>query len=377
MADKPLAVMSLVTEEGRGGSDRLALELSGGLKSRGHRVIWGSPSDCALNDEARDAGLEMFPLAPWESGHLIDLSSLLHFCRDERIAIVNTHHSRGRHMLLRAKLAGLAAKVVFTRHCILKTLPYVGSFFHNFLVDMNIAVSNVVRESLVRGGVWSHKAVTIYGGIDAGRFENCPAADIAVVKQKYARKNAFTVGMVARLQHARRFDPGGPTLKGHDLLFSSLSRLPRDITLLLIGPDTKEDREKLAAIARYHGVGEERLTFCGFQGNIAPFYKIMDLHVLPSPNEGLGLAVIEAMAAGVPCIGADSGGIREIIDDGTNGFLFRPGDSDDLASRIVVLREDAEKRKLFVVKGREKVREKFGIEKTVAETETIMSRLLR
>jgi glycosyltransferase involved in cell wall biosynthesis len=377
MADRPLTVMSLVTEEGRGGSDRLALEVSRGLKSRGHRVIWGSPSDCALNEEARDAGLEMFSLAPWESGHLIDLSSLIHFCRDERVAIVNTHHSRGRHMLLRARLAGLRTKVVFTRHCILKTLPYLGSFFHNFLVDMNIAVSNVVRESLVHGGVWSHKAVTIYGGINAGRFENCPAADIEAVRRKYARKDAFIIGMVARLQHTRIFDPGGPTLKGHDVLFRSLSRLPNDIILLLIGPDTKEDREKLAAIARHHGVGEDRLTFCGFQENIVPFYKIMDLHVLPSPNEGLGLAVIEAMAAGVPCIGVDSGGVREIIDNGTAGFLFRPGDSDDLASRIRILREDAEKRKLFVLKGREKVREKFGIEKTVGQTEKIMYGLLR
>lgn len=369
--------MSLVTEEGRGGSDRLALEVSAGLKSRGHRVIWGSPSDCALNDEARDAGLEMFPFAPWESGRLIDLSSLIHFCRDERVAIVNTHHSRGRHMLLRARLAGLGAKVVFTRHCILKTLPYFGAFFHNFLVDMNIAVSNVVRESLVHGGLWPRNTVTIYGGIDAERFENCPAADIEPVRRTYARKDAFTIGMVARLQHGRAFDPGGPTLKGHDVLFKALSHMPGDITLLLIGPDTKEDREKLAAIARHHGVGEERLIFCGFQKNIAPFYKVMDLHVLPSPHEGLGLAVIEAMAAGVPCIGADSGGIREIIDDGKDGFLFRPGDSGDLASRILILRESAAKRNLFVLKAREKVRNKFGIENTVVQTEKIMHALLR
>jgi glycosyltransferase involved in cell wall biosynthesis len=377
MADRPLTVMSLVTEEGRGGSDRLALEVSAGLKSRGHRVIWGSPSDCALNDEARDAGLEMFPLATWESGRLIDLSSLIHFCRDERVAIVNTHHSRGRHMLLRARLAGLGGKVVFTRHCILETLPYLGAFFQNFLVDMNIAVSNVVRESLLYGGVWSRKAVTIYGGIDAGRFEQCPAADIEAVKRKYARTGAFTIGMVARLQHARTFDPGGPTLKGHDVLFRALSRVPGDITLLLIGPDTKEDREKLAAIARHHGVGKERLSFCGFQKDITPFYKIMNLHVLPSPNEGLGLAVIEAMAAGVPCIGADSGGIREIIDDGKDGLLFRPGDSEDLASRILILRESVEKGNPFELKAREKVRKKFGIENTVSQTEKVMYELLQ
>jgi glycosyltransferase involved in cell wall biosynthesis len=79
----------------------------------------------------------------------------------------------------------------------------------------------------------------------------------------------------------------------------------------------------------------------------------------------------------VPCIGADSGGIREIIDDGKDGFLFRPGDSGDLASRILILRESAAKRNLFVLKAREKVRNKFGIENTVVQTEKIMHALLR
>lgn len=377
MTDKPLTVMNLLTEEGRGGSDRLALDISRGLKHRGHRIIWCAPSDCALNAEARDAGLEMFDLHPWEAGHLIALSSLTKFCKDEGVDIVNAHHSRGRHMLLRARFMGLRAKVVFTRHCILKTLPYLGSFFHNFLVDMNIAVSDVARKSLIYSGIWPGRVVTVYGGIDVGKFEHCSPDTIKAVQQKYARKDAFTIGIVARLQHAKKFDPGGPTLKGHEILFSALARFSGDATLLLLGPEKKEDIEKLKAIAKRHGLAEDRLTFCGFQEDIVPFYKIMDLNVLPSPSEGLGLAVIEAMAAGVPCIGADSGGIREIITDGIDGLLFRPGDSDDLAAMIRVLYESREKSGLFAARGREKVKEKFDIEKTVRETEKILYGLLR
>jgi glycosyltransferase involved in cell wall biosynthesis len=376
MTDRPLTIMNLLTEEGRGGSDRLALDISRGLKRRGHRIIWCAPSDCALNDEARDAGLEMFDLCPWESVHLTALSSLVQFCKDKGVDIVNSHHSRGRHMLLRARLMGLGAKVVFTRHCILRTLPYLGCFFHNFLVDMNIAVSDVARKSLIHSGIWPSRAVTVHGGIDVGKFENAPWDTIEAVRQKYTRKDAFIIGMVARLQHAKRFDPGGPTLKGHEVLFRALAGFRGDITLLLLGPEIKEDREKLKAIARYHGLAEDRLAFCGFQEDIVPFYRIMDLNVLPSPTEGLGLAVIEAMAAGVPCIGADSGGIQEIITNGVDGFLFRPGDSDDLAAMIRVLYKNREMRGLFVSKGREKVREKFDIEKTVGETEKILRRLL-
>ncbi len=376
MRNKPLTVMTLMTEEGKGGSDRLALDISRGLRSLGHRIVWCAPSDCALNKEAGDCGLEMLKLPPWESARVMDPSSLIRFCRNEGIDIVNAHHSRGRHLLLRARLSGLGAKVVFTRHCILKTLPYLGSFLQNFIVDMNIAVSEVARRSLIRSGIWPGRAVTIYGGVDVSKFGECSEESVAAVRRRYAGKGVFTVGMVARLQHARRFDPSGPTLKGHEILFRALAGSPEDTSVLLLGPETAEDIEKLKAIARYNGLADERITFCGFQEDMAPFYKIMDLNVLPSAGEGLGLALIEGMAAGVPCIGADSGGIREIISDGVDGFLFKPGESADLAERIRILREDGEKRRLFASKGKKKAKEKFDIGNTVKETEGVFFQLL-
>ena len=139
----------------------------------------------------------------------------------------------------------------------------------------------------------------------------------------------------------------------------------------MLGVWGDKDIENLKAVADYNGLSPAALTFCDFQKDIAPFYKIMDLNVLPSRNEGLGLTLIEAMAGGVPCIGADSGGIREIIDEGVNGFLFAPGDSNALAEKIRTLREDAGMRDRFVTNGKEKVARLFDIKRTVSETEKV------
>lgn len=371
-----LTILNLISGNGRGGSDRLALDISKGLGRLGHRVIWASPSNCELIQEAAAAGLEIYN--PYPSGR-IDMSGLspfIKFCRDEKVDIVNTHHSHARHMLLVARLRGLRSKVVFTRHCILSGIPYIGAFYFN-LIDLNIAVSNAVKESLLRGGIAEGRAVAVYGGIDIEKFSDPQADKVEMVRKRFSRNGAFTIGIVARYTGAKKFNPDDPTMKGHEFLFRAISALPGHFNVLVLGVWGDRDIEYLKLVAEHNGLSSQKLTFCDFQEDIAPFYKIMDLNVLPSQNEGLGLTLIEAMAAGVPCIGADSGGIREIIDDGINGFLFQPGNSKDLCEKINILKKDAETRKLFIINAKEKVARLFEIKHTVAETEKIFYSLIK
>jgi glycosyltransferase involved in cell wall biosynthesis len=357
MRDRRLAVMNLISGNGRGGSDRLALDISRGLKRSGHRVIWGAPGSCELNAEALDAGLELYdPYAPAENGASA-VRALVRFCRDEGIEIVNSNHSKDRHLLFSARFRGLRPKAVFTRHCILRGAPYIGTFYYN-LLDLNIAVSNAVKESLLSGGVWRSKVAMIYGGIDIAKFSEPSEQEVFRIRREYRREGAFTIGIVGRYNGGKNFSPAAPSMKGHEFLFRALSVMEGSFQVLVLGVWGEEDIRNLRKVAEYCGLSAERLTFCEFQWEIAPFYKIMDISVLPSRNEGLGLTLIEAMAAGVPCIGADSGGIREIITDGVDGLLFSHGDRD-----------------LFVSNGREKVK-RFDIRRTVEETEKVFCGLV-
>lgn len=374
--NRPLTIMNLIADDGMGGSDRLAIDISKALKKRGHRVIWGSPSYCYLIEEARQNGIEIYNPYPSGLRDMKGLPALMQFCRKEGIDIVNAHHSHSRHMLLLAGLRGLKAKIVFTRHCIYRTVPYLGAFPQNLAVDMNIAVSDIIKRSLIRHGIQGKKVARVYGGIDIEKFDNIDPRKVEAARARYARKGAFNIGIVARLQHAKSFSPEKPTLKGHEVLFRAASGLDADFNLLVLGPKEEQDIAKLKLVALHNGLDTDRITFCGFQEDIAPFYKIMDLHVLPSPTEGLGLSVIEAMAAGVPCIGADSGGLREIITDGKDGFLFKPGDSKELGEKIKLMFNNKEMRDSFALNAREKVKELFDMKKNVIEIEKIFYNLI-
>lgn len=377
MANKPLTILNLLSDEGKGGADRLALDIAKGIKQRGHRVIWGCPANSCLIDEAINAGLEIYNLYPSGARDLKALPDLIKLCRQEHVDIANAHHSHGRLMLLLARLRGLKAKVVFTRHCIKKEVPYISSFFHNFIVDMNIAVSNTVRKSLLKSGIWTGRAVTVYGGIEQDKFENIPAKTGNQLKEKYACSGSFNIGIVARFHTGRTFHPGQPTMKGHEILFKALAGLNINFNVIVLGVWVKGDIENLKLVAGHNGLAADKLIFCGFQKDIAPFYKMMDLVVLPSANEGLGLTLIEAMAAGIPCIGTDDGGIREIITNGVNGFLFKKGNHSDLADKIKTVCENKTLRDLFILNGKKKVKKMFRIENTVSETEKIFYGLLK
>jgi glycosyltransferase involved in cell wall biosynthesis len=375
MGNRPLTIMNVISGNGRGGSDRLALDISKGLKRSGHRVIWASPAHCELIEEAAAAGLEIYNHQPSGRADMKGLSALLTFCGDEKVDIVNSHQSSDRHLLLMGRLRGLGSKIVFTRHCILSGMPFVGAIYFN-AIDMNIAVSNAVKKSLLRGGVLPARAVTVHGGIDIGKFSAPPAETVQQARAMYYHSGSLNIGIVARYTGGKIFGPDNPTMKGHEFLFRALAALPGDFNVLVLGVWGGKDIENLKLVAEYNGLSPRKLTFCDFQKDMAPFYKIMDLNVLPSKNEGLGLTLIEAMASGVPCIGADSGGIREIIDDGVNGFLFAPGDSKALSEKIRVLREDAEIRDLFIRNGKEKVARLFDIEQTVSETDKVFYNLV-
>lgn len=368
---KPLTVMSLLSGEGKGGADRLAIDLSVELRKRGHRVIWAAPGYCYLNEEAEDEGLELFNPYPLGTIDMAGLAALMGFCSHEKVDIINAHHSHGRHMLIRARLKGLRSRMVLTRHCILKTFPVIGSFHYNLFVDMNIAVSNVVRSSLLRSGIVNSKTETIYGGVNTSKYGDVPASRIEEARKRYCREGHLTLGIVARLMHEGNLDPAMPLPKGHDVLFRAVSHLNRKISILLFGPWLEEDMNKLRVVARHCGLDPSSLIFCGFQNDMAPYYRIMDISVLPSPNEGLGLSIIEAMASGVPSIGANSGGISEVITHGKDGLLFTPGDHRDLAEKILTLKENTGLRKSIASAGAETAANRFSIRTTASKTECL------
>lgn len=87
--------------------------------------------------------------------------------------------------------------------------------------------------------------------------------------------------------------------------------------------------------------------------------SLSDIYILPSYSEGLPIAMLEAMAAGLPIISTPVGSIPEVIEEGVNGYLIKPGDYHELAEKILVLAEDKQLRQMMGKKNVEKIRREY------------------
>jgi glycosyltransferase involved in cell wall biosynthesis len=107
--------------------------------------------------------------------------------------------------------------------------------------------------------------------------------------------------------------------------------------LVLVGAGPLEDA--LRTYAAQLGVSDQ-MVFAGSRGDVPDLLSAFDVFALSSRYEGLPIALIEAMAAGLPVVATDVGGVAEVVDDGRNGYLVEEGDPSALATRLAKLLAD-------------------------------------
>lgn len=146
--------------------------------------------------------------------------------------------------------------------------------------------------------------------------------------------SGFVVGAVGRLEEQ----------KGHGQLLAALPALAReiaDLTVLLVGDGRR--RQALMVQARDLGVAGQ-VRFLGTRRDLPEIYRALDVFVQPSLWEGLPLALLKAMGAGLPVVATRVSGALEVIDDWVNGRLVNPGDPPELAGAILELYQQPEAR---------------------------------
>jgi glycosyltransferase involved in cell wall biosynthesis len=150
-------------------------------------------------------------------------------------------------------------------------------------------------------------------------------------------------------------------VKGHRALLAMLPAILRGCprALLLVIGDGPE-RAGCEQLARSLGI-TEHVRFLGTRDDVPRLLSAIDLVLMPSESEGLGLAAIEALAAARPVIAFAVGGLPEVVIDGRNGRLVAPGDSEAFAGAVVeTLRDPA--RRLSYARGAASSAQRFGIE---------------
>lgn len=150
---------------------------------------------------------------------------------------------------------------------------------------------------------------------------------------------------------AGRLEP----LKGADIVLEAVARLeaPRfdDVVALVIGEDSGDgaaaggERRRLEEVAGERGI-ESRVRFLGAVGHeqLADYYRLADVCVVPSKTESFGLVALEAQALGTPVVAAAVGGLTEVVDDGRTGLLVRGRDPAAFADAIAALLDNDDRR---------------------------------
>jgi glycosyltransferase involved in cell wall biosynthesis len=174
------------------------------------------------------------------------------------------------------------------------------------------------------------------------------------------------VGLVARLEHWG---------KGHRELFTAMAELRPQYPLhaLIVGGGRREPEvRKLAADL---GLGEV-VHFLGNRRDIPDLLHALDIFVLPSHSEGVSLALLEAMAAGLPVIVTEVGGLPEVVTDGENGLLIPVGDAEALARALRRLLAEPNWARQLGENARRRVRDHFSLDRLGRQINEIYEELV-
>jgi len=227
-------------------------------------------------------------------------------------------------------------------------------------IDLRIAVSHAVAESLVRADKTPHaQLAVVHNGVDLTRFRP-DAALRRSVRAELRLGDGAVVLYVGRLIAAK-----GPELLVRAAAGAEVGSALRRATLLFVGEGPR--REELEAIARALGVGA-KLRLLGLRDDVHRFHAAADVVVVPSRvPESFCLVAAEAMGAGVPVVASAVGAVPEVVQHGMSGLLVPAGSADALRAGLCRILDDAALRAHMGCDGRRIAEARFGLPRWSSE----------
>jgi len=193
--------------------------------------------------------------------------------------------------------------------------------------------ANVTREKAIAFGMNPEKTVIFPWGTDIEHFVPKVAETTSRKSKVESRKSKIVNRKSITLFCSRTWE----AIYGVDVLaraFVKVASVNPDVDLILLGGGSQG--AKIRQILMNGGV-MERVHFGGQVGqrDLPRWYHMANIYISPSHVDGSSVSLMEALASGLPCLVSDIAGNKEWVEDGVNGWLFRDGDVDDLAEKIL------------------------------------------
>ncbi len=364
-------VLYLIETSGRAGAESNLLQLATHLDREHYEPIVRLLQPGWLGEElARQAvDVEVLRGGQWRLNIPL-IVRLAGFIRRRRISLVHAYmFVMGVHGALAAFLARVP--VIYSvrgrtyelaqerRRRILGLLGRAGCRF--------TAVTRDIANSLVvECGVPVERVVLVPNGVDTAIYTPC-------IDTKEARTaigldaSRFTIGTVARLE----------PVKGIEYLLHSLPAIESclgPIQVVIVGDGTLRDRlQRLAGSLPI----SSPVTFLGLRTDVPRVLRTFDIFVLPSLSEGMPNVLLQAMAAGLPCIATAVGGTPELIRHGETGLLVPSEDPAALAEAVLSLAESVSLRRKLALAARPTAEQEYGLGRMVARNQDLYAALVR
>jgi glycosyltransferase involved in cell wall biosynthesis len=358
-------VFHVVGSLGLGGAERVVVEYA-----TSHDRSRYEPEVCCVGDAGPLAAVldeRGVPVHALERRSRLDFRAVLRLAgliRRRGVDVVHDHNFTAMTVGIPAAILGGATAVLRTEHNVAAArFPFrlALSRLASMRENAQIAVSEAVARSRLAEGRFSPaRLVTIRNGIDDTLRP--VAGDRAEVRRELGVPDdavlCLTVGNLS-------------PQKDHENLIraaAAVSDLVPPVYFAVAGGGPI--LQHLSDHAAELGVGD-RVSFLGSRDDVPRLLRGSDLFVLSSAWEGLPITVLEAMAAGVPCVSTAVGGVPEVIRDGVNGYVVPPRDHEALADKIALLSRDAGRRSRLAAAARRSYEKAFTAKHMVGQTEAL------
>jgi len=248
----------------------------------------------------------------------------------------------------------------------------IGLWWYSQMIRMNtrsllctriLAVSEEVKQRLVSFYRYpAERITTVFHGVDTDRFRNDPKVKREMRDRLGFSKDDILFISTARLSTEKRIDR---LIRAFDAIYSE----HKNIRLLLLGTGSLEAELKTLAGSL---PCVDRIAFLGFQEDVSDYLKMSDVYVLPSDIEGLGIALLEAMATGLICVATHNPGPNEILQGPHRGFLVEKTDEGIRQGMINALRLSPDEKLRLAEQARLFISEHFQRDQRVSDALRIL-----
>ncbi len=363
---RPRRIMYVIWSLDLGGAEQIVIDLVTKLD----RKLF-DPFVCCLNEKGRfasqveQAGIKVIALHKNPKMDLPIIPKLISVMRKEKPDLIHTHlftaNLWGR---IAAKLAGIP--VISSEHGMDMWRKRIHLALDRVLARVNqkiIFVSEGVKNFYQSRNPSLHgKERVIHNGINVSSFQAQKGKDArSLLNYLGIEEGATVIGTVGRLVPE----------KAHEDFIKAIQILrdeKHDLKGLIVGEGIL--LHSLQKQVQEAGL-QNHIFFAGFRSDLPELYAAMDIFVMTSLREGFPLTILEAMAVGIPVVATAVGGVKECIDDATDGLLVPPSDAPALARAIARLLKDPSLRDSLVRSAKEKVESRFSVERMVKEHESL------